>query len=134
MGLWGVTKKKNFFRLLAMFPSPMEKTLQMKMDLTLLIYPSFSLLNVHAFCSYEMRVLLAYISLSKAHKAISFCVSVSLLFILMVFISHFTWTYVVYNLTMKKVVFLGEWPTHFIQQIKRSLINYKAIEINPQML
>ena len=62
-----------------MFPSPMEKTLQMKMDLTLLIYPSFSLLNVHAFCSYEMRVLLAYISLSKAHKAIWFCVSVSLL-------------------------------------------------------
>ena len=81
-----------------------------------------------------MRALLACISSSKARKAIWFCVSVSLLFIQMAFISHFTWTYVVYNLTMKKVVFLGEGPTHFIQQMKRSLINYKANEINPQML
>ena len=68
-----------------------------------------------------MHALLAYISSSEAREAIWFCAFVSLLFIQMAFISLFTWTYVVYNVTMKKVVFLGEGPTHFIQQMKRSL-------------
>ena len=104
MVLWSVAKRQSFFRLLVMFPSAMERTFQMTMDLTPLIYPSFWLLNVHAFCPQEMHALLAYISSSEARKAIWFCVSVSLLFIQIAFISHFTWIYVVFNLTMKKVV------------------------------
>jgi len=39
-------------------------------------------------------------------------------------ITYFTWTYVFYNLTMKKVTIWGlRGLTHFIQKMKRGLIN-----------